>query len=292
MADAIIYGCTLKQLPESMLEMAAAAAIDINPTNEPIIEDSTLAAARLNLTPGHLAVFTQKRWRTPVRRGVKFLDNPSQEFKNKLLAHANLWNKTADVLYAETTSDDGVRLARERGQGYFSFLGTDNNSVPRHQQTMNLDSFTVKTPDSEWMRVAPHEFGHDLGFNHEHSQPAIIALLDERKVIAIFGQEQGWSEREVRQQILTPPNPRSIWATRPDQHSIMCYSFSGRMTKNGQPIIGGSRINELDYEFAALVYPKPVVVEPPPQPPPTAGKLRFKAEIEGRKFKAVELEPE
>lgn len=67
---------------------------------------------------------------------------------------------------------------------------------------------------------------------------------------------QGWSEAEVRAQVLTPLEESSLRGTVPDPRSIMCYQIPGSLTKDGQPIIGGADIDRLDGEFAAQIYPK------------------------------------
>ena len=51
----------------------------------------------------------------------------------------------------------------------------------------------------------------------------------------------GWSEKEVRAQILTPIEENTLRNPSPaDVASIMCYSFPGSVTKNGQPINGAT----------------------------------------------------
>ena len=61
----------------------------------------------------------------------------------------------------------------------------------------------------------------------------------------------------VDQQVLTPLDERSIFATPPDQDSIMCYQLPGEITRDGQPIRGGMDINQTDFAFAGRIYPKP-----------------------------------
>ena len=56
---------------------------------------------------------------------------------------------------------------------------------------MNLEAFTMDTPDSEFFRVVRHETGHTLGFPHEHMRKAIIDRLDPEKVIAELHEEPG-----------------------------------------------------------------------------------------------------
>ena len=36
----------------------------------------------------------------------------------------------------------------------------------------------------------------------------------------------------------------------------MCYQLPGAITTDGQPIRGGTDINQTDYDFAASIYPK------------------------------------
>jgi hypothetical protein len=85
----------------------------------------------------------------------------------------------------------------------------------------------------------------------------LVQLIDEQKAIKFFGQTQGWSEEEVRQQVLTPIEESQLLGTTVDQHSIMCYQIPGSLTKSGKPIVGGTDIDKKDYQFAAKIYPKP-----------------------------------
>src|SRR6185436_14664078 len=146
-----------------------------------------------------------------------------------------------------------VRIARER-DGYWSYLGTDVLHIPRNQATMNLEAFTMSTPESEYRRVVRHETGHTLGMPHEHMRRELVDRIDAAKAIAFFGRTQGWSEQMVRQQVLTPIEERSI----------MCYQIPGNITKTGQPILGGIDIDPSDASFAGLIYPKPKTTAPPP----------------------------
>src|SRR5438105_11352944 len=122
---------------------------------------------------------------------------------------------------------------------------------------MNLEGFTMKMPESEFHRVVRHETGHTLGFPHEHLRKGLVAKLDVAKTIAYFDRTQGWSEAEVRAQVLTPISEATLRGTTVDENSIMCYQLPGIITRDGKPIIGGLDIDATDYKFAALIYPKP-----------------------------------
>ena len=60
----------------------------------------------------------------------------------------------------------------------------------------------------------------------------------------------------VDAQVLTPLEERSIFGTPADQDSIMCYQLPGSITRDGQPILGGTDINRLDYAFCGRIYPR------------------------------------
>jgi hypothetical protein len=125
------------------------------------------------------------------------------------------------------------------------------------RQTLNLDSFTMSTPESEFVRVVRHEAGHTLGFPHEHMRKELVDLIDRAKAIAYFGRTQGWTRQEVEFQVLTPLSKGSLIASEfADPKSIMCYQIPGSITKNGQPIVGGTDIVASDRAFVGRIYPR------------------------------------
>jgi hypothetical protein len=249
--------CTPKQLPQDRWIEAAAKARSINPVNHPPVE--RLVRVMRGFAPSlmHLAVLTTKYWKSgKVRLTVAFVDNPPTALKTRILRHMNAWAKTANVRFVQTKTDPQVRIARVP-DGYWSYLGTDILLIPRNQATMNLEAFTMQTPDSEFHRVVRHETGHTMGFPHEHMRRQLVDLIDPTKAIEYFGQTQGWSPEEVQAQVLTPLEDASLLGTpKADMTSIMCYQIPGTITKSGAPITGGRDINKQDYEFAGKVYPK------------------------------------
>lgn len=186
-----------------------------------------------------------------------FLDNPPSDLRSRIVAHMNAWNKTANVQFVQTTTDPQVRIARVPGDGYWSYLGTDVLSIQNNEPTMNLDSFTMNTPEKEYRRVVRHETGHTLGCPHEHMRRALVNLIDRQKAIDFFGQTQGWDASMVEQQVLTPLEESSLIGTmKSDSNSIMCYQIPGIISKNGKPIAGGEDIDKSDSTFMASIYPK------------------------------------
>jgi hypothetical protein len=253
--------CTLKSLPRQEWWAAALAAIDENPANEPPRQ----AMAMLETPdPASIAALTSKYWRSgSVKLGVAFMDGGSQDLKARILSHMNAWGERSNVKFSPASSGMAqVRIARQRGDGYWSYLGTDILQIPVSQPTMNLDSFSMSTPEAEYRRVVRHEVGHTLGFPHEHLRSALVNRLDRAKTIAYFRDRHGWTERDTVSNVLTPLDDAELVATLlTDETSIMAYQLPGAITKDGKPILGGDDINDTDFSLAAKLWP--LAVTPP-----------------------------
>lgn len=249
--------CIPRSLPAALREQAAHLAIEINPEIN----------APFGMPHGHeqqdgkLAAVAQRYWgRAGIQLTVGFLDSPPAELRARILSHMNAWSKTANVHFVESQTDPQVRIARASGVagGYWSYLGTDILVIPKDQPTMNLEGFTMATPESEFCRVVRHEAGHTLGFPHEHLRSELVARLSPEKVLKYYMDSQGWSAEEVRFQVLTPIQESSlIGSPSCDADSIMCYQIPGDLTRDEKPIIGGKDLSHMDYEIVAKLYPKP-----------------------------------
>src|ERR1043166_3145852 len=191
--------CTPRSLPAHKRVEAAAIAVHVNPANHPPGHVIARALGGAPPTPMRIAVLIANRWpATGVQLTVGFLDNPESALRKRILLHMNAWAKTANVKFTETKTDPQVRIARldspPEMSGYWSYVGTEILSIPPDEPTMNLESWTMDMPESEWHRVVRHETGHTLGFPHEHMRRELVAKIDEQKAIAHFEQTQGWSE--------------------------------------------------------------------------------------------------
>jgi hypothetical protein len=248
-------GCRIMPLPERLREKAAEVAARINPVNSPLRE---LLGGAVGGPDGPLALTltTAKYWGPkPKTLTVSFMEATAADLRTRIVSHLNAWAQYSGISFKQTSDTGDVRISRGPG-GYWSYLGTDIKLIPSNRQTMNLQGFTMNTPESEYKRVIRHEAGHTLGFPHEHMRRALVDRIDPQKAYAYFLRTQGWDRQMVDQQVLTPLDARTIIGTEPDQDSIMCYQLPGEITRDGEPIRGGTDINQSDAGFSGLIYPK------------------------------------
>jgi hypothetical protein len=256
--------CMPKRLPKKLWIPAAQKARAINPVNHPQLHRLKSIMPGFAPTKQRIAVVTTKYWGpNGVRLTVGFLDNPPKDLRARILAHMNAWAPKVNVTFTESRSDPQVRIARIPGDGYWSYVGTDILSIEAEEPTMNLEGFTMQTAESEFRRVVRHEAGHTIGCPHEHMRKALVAKIDQKKAIKYFGETQGWTPAEVREQVLTPLEESSLLGSDvTDPNSIMSYQIPGKITKNGKPILGGNDIGKSDFDFMAKIYPVKAVPKP------------------------------
>lgn len=244
--------CTPKRLPDDLQVQAAAVAIGYNPANRP-----TVHGLMVTPTAEDAAMLATKYWGAGgVHLTVGFLDSTPATVQARILSYANLWSKTANIKFTLGGPQSQVRISTGPG-GYWSYLGTDILSIPKRNQTMNLEGIDLHTSDAECRRVICHEFGHTLGLPHEHMRREEVARINRNAAIRYYMATQGWSKREVIAQVLTPLEDSDfLLATPPDEKSIMCYQIPAQLTIDGKPIIGGLDIDAEDYALVGLLYPK------------------------------------
>lgn len=250
--------CTPKFLPRRLALRAAETASRINPVNAPMIGSLDALTDGFQVSdPLSLAAVTAKYWGpSPRKLSVSFLETTPADLRARIISHMNAWTKTVGISFLSTNGTGDVRISRGPG-GYYSYLGTDILHIPKNRQTMNLEGFTMNTPESEYKRVVRHETGHTLGFPHEHMRSALVARIVPAKAYKWFWDKYRWDKATVDAQVLRSLDEATLMSTPADQTSIMCYQLPGEITKDGKPIIGGLDINQTDYTFAGRIYPKP-----------------------------------
>jgi hypothetical protein len=74
------------------------------------------------------------------------------------------WSKSDTNFAAE------IRVSFDQ-TGYYSLVGNDSITIAKPgEESLNLQGFDQERPNN-WKAVALHEFGHSIGFQHEHQSP-------------------------------------------------------------------------------------------------------------------------
>jgi hypothetical protein len=105
-----------------------------------------------------------------------------------------------------------IRIAFMANDGSWSTVGRDalNRAYfPAHQPTMNYGWLTESTSDDEYSRVVLHEFGHALGYIHEHQAARFIRLWNKEAVYRYFsGSPNFWSKEDIDHNVLQKYSPK------------------------------------------------------------------------------------
>lgn len=182
-----------------------------------------------------------------------------------------------------------IRISFNYG-GYWSLVGTNSINpgiVKPRQPSMNFGGFLVARP-SDWATTVLHEFGHALGFEHEHQHPIGGCDLEFRwdddpgyqATFDAFGQfipdDQGrrpgiytllggppnnWQKSKVEFNLkqITSNDSHAFLVSSFDDASIMKYFFEKKMFVNGEKSHcyspQNNTLSSLDKNGIALAYP-------------------------------------
>jgi hypothetical protein len=245
-----------------------------------------------------------KKWRPGQKLRVAFLDG-DPELHKKIAETALEWTEYGNIkldfglrrakgTYRKwSMSDTGNYRAEIRVSfhlpGYWSLVGTDSidpTIVGPGEPSLNLSGFADKLPN-DWAATVLHEFGHALGFHHEHQHPVGGCELDFRwdddsgyrptrdaygqfipdaegrrpgLYTVLGGPPNRWPKSKVDFNLRQLTNSHAFEYGPFDPNSIMKYYFGAWMFRTAEKSHCFSQRNttlsETDKKGIALAYPR------------------------------------
>ncbi|OMF31939.1 M12 family metallopeptidase [Paenibacillus peoriae] len=242
--------CIQRQVPSELAIEAARLAILENPENNPKPVNNNGEINNFKM-----AMQIRKKWRNGRTLRVRFLDGDSV-IHEKIKKYANEWSQYANIKFNfNNDSNAEIRISFQDPQGgYWSYVGTDNLSIPLNEATMNFEGFNQQTEEPLIKRVVLHEFGHCIGVSHEQSNPSANIPWDKDATYTFYARI-GWSKEMVDHNVLSKLDPAGVAFTPHDKFSIMQYPVDNECTRGDYEIGWNYELSETDKQFISQMYP-------------------------------------
>ncbi|KAI0474838.1 hypothetical protein F4859DRAFT_482062 [Xylaria cf. heliscus] len=215
-----------------------------------------------------LCADTSSFWSTKKPVTVSFLDVCStdsftqEQVEGLVKDGARYWIQDTGLRFKFLNMDDPVRDRADirisfKGSGSYSVIGTATADVESGQPTMNLD-FKHYVNEAQITRTVLHEFGHALGFHHEHSSPNFPLHLDREAIMNLLKDklQQGTNlDQYFQDNFAKLSRGGAIKASSFDEHSIMMYTIWPGWNKEGKRIERSLTLSETDRKMVRKWYP-------------------------------------
>jgi predicted Zn-dependent protease len=227
-------------LPPKSQSLSYQAALAENPANVSRQGISLLGVA-----------LDGKVWKAFRTLSVTFLDNLTNEEQTQYREVIREWGNHINLDIVFTSERDADIRIKTKTSDNSSAVGTDALTVDVQNPTMYI---AEKPGSSRFRTVLLHEFGHALGFEHEHLHPYANIPWNKQKVYDHFTR-LGMSRAAIDENFFTKINQK-MSVTAYDPKSIMHYPIEKTFTDGVFEVTENTELSRLDIHMARTVYPR------------------------------------
>lgn len=241
--------------PKAPVQLGPLRPAPSAPSRLTLNADGSIQAVGTSRQP--LGGLTDLMWVPGTTLKVKLMGSTAK-VRSKIREFAEIWTKYANIKFDWVDSGPAeIKVSFNRG-GSWSVIGKEALGVPFDFATMNFGWFDDSTPDVELRRVTLHEFGHALGFIHEHQSPAAGIPWDREQVYRTCANESPpWDKATCDKNYFDQYKANTTNYSTFDPRSIMLYAFPAQLTLNGIGTPSNTDLSQTDKLYASRWYPFP-----------------------------------
>lgn len=196
-------------------------------------------------------------WENGSTLKIKFIGG-NDYVKGKVKKYATEWTNYVNLTFDFVeTGYAHIRISFE--ENGFSHSHVGRNSIlyaAQSEASMNFGWFNYSTPEEEFSRTILHEFGHALGFYHEHQHPTNGIPWDETAVYKFYAQPpNSWDKATTKRNVIDRFTSSETQYTAYDPHSIMHYPIDNDLTIGDYEVGENYKLSQTDINFAKVLYP-------------------------------------
>jgi len=208
-----------------------------------------------------LEIFGQKGsfWENGTNLTISLISDENKnlidERKQKIFNSIKQWSNVCNITFEIKNNNDNncaIRIKFNKKDGSYSGIGKYIMFNPIEQETMNLGWIDDYKNDDDGTIL--HEFGHTLGFLHEHQHPNLEIIWNYQIIYRYYEMYHNWSKQKVDDNILSRYEDINLEKTDYDKTSIMHYDFPAIVA--GENYKRNNKLSISDIKLVQDLYPK------------------------------------